>query len=201
MEQSALLNTLLAAVVDKQLEIVANAVDGEEVGVNQFLVWPAKGKEKDTSVQRTLLQVAAHHGCIDILEFLVARGADPNLQSSTDGYTALHCACDGASPRCREAIDMLMKAGGNTELVDHQGKRPVDVLLAAIQASPTAPGQIACGQHVAEEVRTAIAQTRLLLEACFVTLRSFPQGGLSELDKPEYSNDQFRMYSFKVSLA
>ena len=164
MEESALLNTLLAAVVDKQLEIVAKAVDGKEVGVNQFLAWPAKGQEKGTSVQRTLLQVAAHHGCIDILEFLVARGADPNVQSSTDGYTALHCACDGASPRCREAIDLLMKAGGNTELVDIQGKRPVDLLLSAIQTSPAASGPVACGQHVADEVRMVIASCPLAFQ-------------------------------------
>jgi ankyrin repeat protein len=47
---------------------------------------------KDASEGQTPLHIAAGSGACDVLELLLANGADVNLQRASDGYTALHLA-------------------------------------------------------------------------------------------------------------
>ncbi|XP_076009468.1 CARD- and ANK-domain containing inflammasome adapter protein [Genypterus blacodes] len=73
------------------------------------------------SRNETLLHVAAEHGDLSIIEFLLDRGARLDLQDSK-GQTALHRA---ASRGHTEAVRALLKAGAPIYTMDEQGKTPV----------------------------------------------------------------------------
>ena len=46
--------------------------------------------------ERTVLQIAAQHGSVDVVQYLLTRGADPNKQLlQSDAKTAMHCAALG----------------------------------------------------------------------------------------------------------
>lgn len=66
---------------------------------------------------RTALMWAAYNGYTDIMEQLLAKGADPDIQSDFL-YTALMYACQGGQT---EAARMLIENGANMNLQQHDG--------------------------------------------------------------------------------
>lgn len=75
------------------------------------------------------------------LELLLKNGADPNIRSELDGFTALHWAVDAAidgmiqtntklpSPKSIECIDILLKYGADVNIKDDRGETALDVAL------------------------------------------------------------------------
>jgi ankyrin repeat protein len=139
----------LAAVANNQLALVRAAVEKNEVNVDDFFDWQGPGSK---TVHRTLSQVAAYHGCVETLQYLLAKGASPNIVSPADGATLLHCACEGASPNCQDVIQLLLDAGADKDATDHLLRKPVDLLLSVVNGSKQNAGHPVCGEHVPRQV-------------------------------------------------
>lgn len=87
------------------------------------------GSISEITGDRTPLMMAAQHGCVEIMAYLLQEAlADPNIRAPGDGSTALHCAAAGGSVRTLEAIGLLLNCGGDREVLDAAGRRPLDVL-------------------------------------------------------------------------
>ena len=79
--------------------------------------------------RRTPLMVAAAHGSLDVLSYLLAAGADVNARSDDDERcTGMHCAASGGSSLAADAIALLMRFGADSGALDARGRAPVDVL-------------------------------------------------------------------------
>jgi ankyrin repeat protein len=73
--------------------------------------------------QWTPLQEAAYRGSKDIVEFLLAKGAEINASFPGDGpaaWTPLHCA---AVQGHGDIVDLLLAAGARTDIRDDAGLR------------------------------------------------------------------------------
>lgn len=152
-------------------------MDQKRCVADAWVDWNPPDKPNAKPVRRNLTMIAAFTGQIEVLEYLLANGADPNARSPDDGYTALHCAAEGGSSRSVEAISVLIRCGGDFSVLDFVGRRPIDLLCQLLQL-PT----------------TAVSQPALDLTTPAASLSND-----SELDKPEFQTDDFRMFGFKVA--
>ena len=90
--------------------------------------------------RRTPLMIAALHGSLEVLSYLLQAGADAHTRSEDDERcTAMHCAASGGSALSTEAIKMLLLFGADRGAVDAYGRQPVDVLPALNNTAPAAP--------------------------------------------------------------
>ena len=78
----------------------------------------------DKALQTSALEWGALHGQIDVVRFLLEKGADVN-RSSKDGSTALHGAAFLGKP---EIVKLLLKHGADTQLRTKDGLTPADAL-------------------------------------------------------------------------
>jgi ankyrin repeat protein len=74
----------------------------------------------------TPLQVAVVLGYDEIMHYLVSRGANPNLQTKTKGYSALHLAVLANKPEI--IIELLTKTAANPNLPDFGGRTLRDMI-------------------------------------------------------------------------
>ncbi|XP_016836830.1 putative ankyrin repeat protein RF_0381 [Nasonia vitripennis] len=88
---------------------------------------------------RTPLHLAAHNPKChpEVVELLLAHGADVKAKSSKEGNTALHYVAMCNSPRSRSVIDILLKHGGDVDAVNSEGDTPLH--SAARNKSDNAP--------------------------------------------------------------
>ncbi len=80
----------------------------------------------EKSYKNTPLHDASYRNYLDIMEFLLMRGADPNVQNIS-GQTPLHLAADQKNIK---AYKLLKKYGANETIRDYNKKTPKDVLEA-----------------------------------------------------------------------
>ena len=69
----------------------------------------------------TLLHIAAHHGCINVIEFLIEKGLYVNTKNKHD-VTALHYAALNGNLKIAE---ILVEHGADIEVKDHNAKTPL----------------------------------------------------------------------------
>ncbi|KAL0404926.1 UNVERIFIED_CONTAM: Zinc finger CCCH domain-containing protein 56 [Sesamum radiatum] len=82
--------------------------------------------------QMTPLMVAATYGSIDVLKLIVSLPeVDVNRNCGIDKSTALHCAASGGSVNAIDVVQLLLAAGADPNLVDANGRRPLDVLFVS----------------------------------------------------------------------
>ena len=87
------------------------------------------GRKQLERTRRTPLMVAASHGGLEVLSYLLRAGADPNARSEdAERCTAMHCAASGGSAMSAEAIRLLLLFGADRTAADAYGRLPVDVL-------------------------------------------------------------------------
>ena len=73
--------------------------------------------------ERTALSWAAEFGRNDIINFLLMKGADPNIKSCTDETSLLYCANDAT------CITSLLEAGANVDHADRWGRNKLTRLV------------------------------------------------------------------------
>ncbi|XP_035269070.1 CARD- and ANK-containing Inflammasome Adaptor Protein [Anguilla anguilla] len=74
-----------------------------------------------SSSQETLLHIAAQHGQLSIVEFLISKGARLDMKDG-QGYTALHRAAEKGHTSTAQA---LMRAGADIYAMDKKSKMPL----------------------------------------------------------------------------
>ena len=141
---------ILAAAASNDLHTVRWLVERESVPVDCSADWlvpdsniksnqphdsSGLSKKQLERRRRTPLMVAASHGGLEVLSYLLRGGADPNARSE-DGErcTAMHCAASGGSAMSAEAIRTLLLFGADRTVADAYGRLPVDVLPGAMGA-------------------------------------------------------------------
>ncbi|MGH9383630.1 MAG: ankyrin repeat domain-containing protein [Vicinamibacterales bacterium] len=82
---------------------------------------------QEDALKLTLLMRAAAKGDLEAVNALVAKGADPNVQSSQQGITALMCAAYFGQ---LEVVKVLVAKGAKIDLKDHNGGGAVDWAVA-----------------------------------------------------------------------
>jgi ankyrin repeat protein len=87
------------------------------------------------------LQVWRNHE--GLVQALLEAGADPNVQDSESGWSALHRALHFGQLRIAAA---LLQANANLSLPDWQGRAPLDLLSAELREfiEPGGDGDVFC---------------------------------------------------------
>ena len=75
---------------------------------------------------KTPLCLACSHGHYSTIELLLARDAEVNTISRSDGWTPLHCACSNGSKQC---VKKLLAHGANTTIKNYLEDTPLDVAI------------------------------------------------------------------------
>ena len=80
-------------------------------------------KNGDLALGRIPLHFAALDGLNEIVELLIAKGADVNAKSD-DGWTSLH---DAASIGHNEIVELLIAKGADVNAKNNYGNTPLDL--------------------------------------------------------------------------
>lgn len=145
-----------------------------------LLYWGGAAGDGDSSKtnvtvkQRTLLMLAAYHGCMRVVSTLVMNGAVPG-QLSVDGLDAYQMAIAGDHPCAGAVVAYLKEAEGISQSPGEEGCAKGKHSERKGSGSPKEGDNNGSGPPTADEC-----------------------GLGSELTKPEYSTDHFRMLCFKV---
>jgi len=128
----------------------------------------------------TLVHLAAYHGALETIAYLLSLGADgTSITQDGDELTPLHCAAAGGSQKAAEVIGLLLQCGADKETKDAHGRRPADLLPPPEENRLES---IREGQEGPNSPRRSDSYGR----------------GSFELNREDYETDDFRMYSFKV---
>ncbi|KAL2225938.1 UNVERIFIED_CONTAM: Zinc finger CCCH domain-containing protein 30 [Sesamum indicum] len=125
---------LLEFAANNDLEGFKKYVDHEPSSVDEVGLWYGrqKGSNKMIVQQMTPLMVAATYGSTDVLKLIVSLPeVDVNRNCGIDKSTALHCAASGGSVNAIDIVQLLLAAGADPNLVDANGRRPLDVLFVS----------------------------------------------------------------------
>ncbi|TCV96191.1 hypothetical protein EC912_102541 [Luteibacter rhizovicinus] len=127
---------------------LAAAVNARRDGIVDLLIEHKVPVDQRLPGEATALMIAATLGYPEIVETLLAAGADSNAEDA-HGHTALHAAaqyCFGGtdSLRARRLLDLLIRHGSDVNKVDREGKTPLLLLLGAHMR----PGSAADATHL-----------------------------------------------------
>jgi len=96
----------------------------------QLLKNGADINEKDSAQGNNVIQSFCRWGTIEIVKFLLDHGANPDMNPSAKGRTALHVAC--AYYSCADICTLLIAHGANVNAKTIDGSTPL--MLAAANA-------------------------------------------------------------------
>ncbi|CAD7700682.1 unnamed protein product [Ostreobium quekettii] len=215
-------SALFRAVVEDDAAHVEAEIGADAARVNAFYVllhWGSQpqggagGKEEApggdgsmkpavTVKQRTLLMIAAFHGSMRVLSLLAVNGADPAVVSP-DGMTSYELAYAGNHPSTPTIVAYLRDAESSLQVLRGQ----VDVSKAPLAQLP--PSGSFGMEGVPQGERVDAQQEHYRGQVWGMPIARQDSGSdpynpdalpysTSELTKPEYSTDEFRMYCFKV---
>ncbi|GAQ79317.1 zinc finger CCCH domain-containing protein [Klebsormidium nitens] len=126
--------SLLDLAAKDELAAFRYSVLEEGLDVDALYTWYGRRDGSDELLvdQRTPAMVAAEHGGVNVLSFILSSGpVDVNRRSRVDGRTALHFCVAGGSQRAAEAASMLLKAGADRSVKDLAfGRRPLDMIYS-----------------------------------------------------------------------
>ena len=94
--------------------------------------WPEQLNEPDDA-GNTPLQIAAHSGYTNIVQFLLSKGCVVNCQNA-DGDTPLMDAAKNGRPK---VVKLLLNAGADLGLCNEEGSEPLDLIKQAIDEDGT----------------------------------------------------------------
>jgi hypothetical protein len=100
--------------------------DAAERGeVQKLAEWMNNGGEANAfDGDRSILMIASSKGHTTLVELLLDRGANINVQNAK-GDTALMCACQAGGANILDIVLLLLKAGAKTDVVNRKGMTAV----------------------------------------------------------------------------
>lgn len=174
-------------------------VEERGVDVNEARFWYGRsfGLKKMGFEERTPIMIASLYGSTEVLKYIVEScKVDVNVACGEDGATALHCAAAGGAWSSVEVVELLIRASGDINAVDANGKKPGDLIAPCVKSSSSSKKKtlemLLNGVVVVEEV-----------DGC----KTPPKEGsdkypidvsLPDINNGVYGSDDFRMYNFKV---
>ncbi len=108
---------------------VFHNADKKDLAFAKFLL----DKGFDINLTDNSVRSAIFDSSKDFLEFLLKNGANPDIQSSHDGGTALHHAAFFTKV---DNIELLLKYGANPNIKDNKGLTPLDIIKSKIEKNP-----------------------------------------------------------------
>lgn len=219
--------SLLELAANNDVEGFRRSIECEPSGVDEVGLWYGrqKGSKQMVNEQRTPLMVAATYGSIDIIRLILSQSdADVNRSCGNDKSTALHCAASGGALNAVDVVKLLLAAGGDPNLTDANGHRPLEVLvippklrdvrlaLEELLATEASVVDRSLGVSTVTSNSNSNLGSPPLSPFCENGSKSVDMAISSTSEKKEYpidpslpdiknsiySTDEFRMYSFKV---
>jgi ankyrin repeat protein len=105
---------LLRAIEDRNIAHIEQVLSKEQALLNAICLGD----------DQTPLAYACALGYVDVVTFLIKKGADVNSRMSRDGYTALFWA---AKSNQIEALKILLDSGAKANILTYQGEDIIDV--------------------------------------------------------------------------
>ena len=189
---------ILAASASNDLAQVRWLIERENVPVDFVGDWyaePRNGGKGLERQRRTPCMVAASHGSLEVLMYVLQMGADPNMLSEDEERcTAMHCAAAGGAALSTDSIKTLLLFGANRNARDTYGRVPADCLpTTTTMGSETnlhssdgggssSGGSGSTGGNGRGHAGGAVSS----------------QGILQDPDDEMLMSDEFRMYEFKI---
>mmetsp|Transcript_3087 Transcript_3087/g.11491 ORF Transcript_3087/g.11491 Transcript_3087/m.11491 type:complete len:209 (-) Transcript_3087:46-672(-) len=127
---------ILAAAASNDLHTVRWLVERESVPVDcsaDWLVPDSSGVKSGVDgrqlerTRRTPLMVAASHGGLEVLSYLLRAGADPNARTMGKEYLKMTPAHWMVFGNKREALKILIDAGADVNAMNTKGETPTDM--------------------------------------------------------------------------
>lgn len=188
------------------LELAANNdVDGCKQSItripsaiNEVGLWYGRQRSSKRMLMehRTPLMIAATYGSLDVVKLILSfTEVDVNSSCGLDKTTALHCAASGGSSNAFDVIKILLISGADPDLVDADGRRPVDVLLVP----PNLPNLKISLEKLLKNDGFWVEQEDDF--TCFKSneKKEYPiDPFFPDLKSDAYSTDEFRMFAFKI---
>ena len=191
---------VLAAAASNDLAQVRWLLERENVPVDFMGDWyaePRNGGKGLERQRRTPCMVAASHGSLEVLLYVLQMGADPNLRSEDeDRCTAMHCAAAGGAALSTDAIKTLLLFGADRNARDTYGRVPADC-LPGTTSEVTMNGSDGGGSSSGGSGVSMGGNGRGHGQGSGAAVNS--QGGMLQDPDPEtLMSDEFRMYEFKI---
>jgi len=191
---------VLAAAASNDLAQVRWLLERESVPVDFMGDWyaePRNGGKGLERQRRTPCMVAASHGSLEVLLYVLQMGADPNLRSEDEERcTAMHCAAAGGAALSTDAIKTLLLFGADRNARDTYGRVPADC-LPGTTSEVTMNGSDGGGSSSGGSGVSTGGNGRGHGQGSGAAVNS--QGGMLQDPDPEtLMSDEFRMYEFKI---
>jgi len=189
---------ILAASASNDLAQVRWLIERENVPVDFVGDWyaePRNGGKGLERQRRTPCMVAAAHGSLEVLMYVLQMGADPNMTSEDEERcTAMHCAAAGGAALSTDSIKTLLLFGANRNARDTYGRVPADCLPTTTMGSEThLHSSDGSGSSSGGSGSTG-GNGRSPAGGGAVS----SQGILQDPDDELLMSDEFRMYEFKI---
>lgn len=187
---------MLAAAASNDLSQIRWLIERENVPVDFVGDWyaePRSGGKGLERQRRTPCMVAASHGALEVLLYVLQMGADPNKRSEDDERcTAMHCAAAGGAALSTEAIRTLLMFGADRNARDMYGRVPADCLPSTtsdpMYGSSDASGSSSGGSASTGGNRGHGPSSQAVNS----------QAAMQDPDEATLMSDEFRMYEFKI---
>lgn len=134
------------------------------MGVTPFLVAAGVGGGQRGGQANALMDVLLQHGADMNAQVTGTKTYSMRIArspSANEGMTALHVAAQAGNANL---VRYLLEKGANAEIVDSNGRKPIDLLAGARAVNPAAPANPGRGRGGPQTPAASAAEIRALLE-------------------------------------
>lgn len=207
------ISILLELSAADDLEGFRLAVEEEGYDVDDSGLWYGRsigGSKKMSLEERTPLMIASMFASKQVLKFIIGLNrVDVNKACGSDRATALHMAVSGGSSSSIEVVKLLIDASADTNCLDVNGNRPIDLIplvfgssfnskrkFLEVMLNGYTDGEELCFDIHDDEQKEV---PNLISSREGTEKKEYPVDlSLPDMKNGIYSTDEFRMYTFKI---